>query len=170
MVKKPTYRINQSIRTPKVRVVDDKGEQLGILDTSKALKLAQEKGLDLVEVAPSAKPPVVRILDYKKWLFERGKKEGKKEKKTELKELRFRPNIGEHDLKTRAQRASGFLRDGDKVKLTVIFRGRERAHPEVGLEKLKYLIDYLKEAGRPEKEPERSTAGYEVTLVPIRRK
>lgn len=170
MVKPPSHRINEKIKASKVRVIGQKGEQLGVLDIKEALKSAQEKGLDLVEVAPSAKPPVAKILNYKKWLFqkEKQKKAGKKEKKTELKELRIRPNISDHDLERRVERAEDFLKDGDKVKLSVVFRGRERAHPEVGLGKLKKMTESLREYGKPEKDPVRSMRGYEVILVPAK--
>lgn len=171
MVKNPFYKTNEKIKSPKVRVIDQKGKQLGVLDTKEALEMAQGEGLDLVEVAPSAKPPVAKILNYKKWLFQREKqsKEGKKEKRSELKELRIGPNIGDHDLERRVSRAEEFLKAGDKVKLTVFFRGRQRAHPEVGLEKINRVTKLLKEVGKPEKDPVRSARGYEVILVPRKR-
>ncbi len=170
MVRAPFYKINERIRAPKVRVIDQKGEQLGILATNEALKKAREKGLDLVEVAPSAEPPVAKILNYKKWLFqkEKQKKEKKREKRSELKELRIGPNIGDHDLERRVSRAEDFLKAGDKVKLTVFFRGRQRVHPEVGLEKINRVTKLLKEVGKPEKDPARSARGYEVILVPVK--
>jgi len=171
MVKALFYTTNERIRSPKVRVIDQKGKQLGVLDTKEALEMAQSEGLDLVAVAPSAKPPVAKILNYKKWLFQKEKqrKEGKKEKRSELKELRIGPNIGDHDLERRVSRAEEFLKAGDKVKLSVFFRGRQRAHPEVGLEKINRVIGLLKEVGKPEKDPARSARGYEVILVPGRK-
>ncbi len=162
-----SYRLNQQIRSPQVRVIGEEGEQLGVMETTQALKLAGEKGLDLVEVAPNAQPPVVRVLDFKKWLFQREKEE-KKQPKTTLKEFRIRPNIGGKDLEVRVERAEGFLKDGHKVKLTVLFRGREKAHPELGLEKIKLVEDQLKGVGKPEKEPKSIGRGYEVTFIPVK--
>jgi len=166
MVKKSSYRINHQIKSREVRVVDDQGEQLGVMETSEALKLSQKRELDLVEVAPSAKPPVVRVLDYKRWLFQKEKEEGKKKIRTQLKELRIRPNIGDNDLEVRVRKAEEFLKDGDRVKLTVFFRGREIAHPEIGLEKIRRVTELLKGIGEPEKDPIRIGRGYEVTFIP----
>jgi translation initiation factor IF-3 len=169
-IKRPSYRTNERIRVPEVRVIDEDGKQLGVMATMAALESARSRGLDLVEVAPSAQPPVVRIINYKRWIFEREKQKGEaSEKRSELKELRFRPNIGENDLRLRARRAEDFLRSGDKVKLTVVFRGREAAHPELGLEKIRLLTDMLKEFGKMEKEPARFDRGYDVMLLPIKR-
>lgn len=167
MVRKPSYRTNEHIRVPEVRVIDETGKQIGVLPTQEALKLARKKEKDLVEVAPGAHPPVVRIIDLKKWLFERGKQtEGKKGKRPELKEFRIRPNIGGNDLIVKARRAENFLKEGDKVKLTVVFRGREFSHPEIGLEKLKKMEELLKDAGKPEGDPVRMERGYELSFVP----
>jgi len=167
MVGKVSYHINEAIRVPTVRVIDEDGKPVGILPTSEALEQARKRSLDLVEVAPGANPPVVRIMNLKRWLFEREKHaNGKKEKRSELKELRIRPNIGENDLRMRSERAEEFLKDNNKVKLTVVFRGRELSHPELGVEKLKKMIELLREVGKPEKEPERWERGYEVTLTP----
>lgn len=167
MASKPSYRINEAIRAPEVRVIDKTGKQIGVLPTREALELARKEEVDLVEVSPSAQPPVVRIVDLKKWIFEREKQaEGKKGKKSELKEFRIRPNIGENDLAVRAHRAEDFLRKGDRVKLTVVFRGREFSHPEVGLEKLQKMTEFLKESGKPEGEPVRMQRGYELNFVP----
>lgn len=164
-----SYRTNERIRAPQVRVIDENGQQLGVMPTAEALNTAKSRGVDLVEVAPFAQPPVVRIIDYKRWLFQREKqKEGRKESKTELKELRIRPNIGENDLRLRVRRAEGFLRAGDKVKLAVIYRGREITHPEIGLQKIKTVSELLREVGKPEKDPERFERGYEVTFIPVR--
>lgn len=169
MVSKPSYRINERIRAPQVRVIAEDDQQMGVMGTAEALRAAQEKGLDLVEVAPSAQPPVVRIINYKRWLFEREKQKGEgKERKTELKELRIRPNIGENDLRLRVRRAEDFLKSGDKVKLTVIYRGRELSHPEIGLQKIKIVSELLREVGKPEKEPSRFERGYEVIFIPVK--
>jgi len=169
-IKRPSYRTNERIQVPEVRVIDENGKPLGVMATRAALESARSRGLDLVEVAPSSKPPVVRIINYKRWIFEREKQKGEgSEKRSGLKELRFRPNIGENDLRLRARRAEDFLREGDKVKLTVVFRGREAAHPELGLEKIRLLTDMLKEFGKMEKEPARFDRGYDVLLLPIKK-
>lgn len=124
---------------------------------SDALKKAQKEGLDLVEVAAKAKPVVVRILDFKKRQFEKKqeKKSGRKKGKVETKELRFGPNIGSHDLQTRIDRAKEFLNDGDNVKLTIQFRGREASHPELGFEKINQTIKALSNVGEVENKPRR---------------
>ena len=166
MVEQAKYRLNQQIRSAQVMVINEKGEQLGVMDTSQALKVALERELDLVEVAPGANPPVARILDYKKWLFQREKEE-KKQPRTTLKELRIRPNIGGRDLEVRVGRAEKFLKSGHKVKLTVIFRGREMAHPQLGLDKIKFVTDLLKGIGKLEREPKSIGRGYEVTFIPV---
>jgi translation initiation factor IF-3 len=169
-LKKPSYRTNDWIRASELRVIGEDGKDLGVMATKAARETARSKGLDLVEVAPSAQPPVARIINYKRWLFEREKQKGEaSEKRSELKELRFRPNIGENDLRLRARRAEDFLRDGDKVKLAVVFRGREAAHPEIGLEKIRLLTELLKEVGKLDKDPVRAERGYEVILLPIKK-
>ena len=123
------------IRVREVRVIDDEGQQLGVLPTADALALAQERGLDLVEVAPTAVPPVCKILDYGQYKYEIQKRERetkKKQKSQTFKEIRFRVKIDTHDLQTKTRRASEFLDDGDRVKVTVQFRGRELNHPQLG--------------------------------------
>jgi translation initiation factor IF-3 len=167
-IQKRRPRINQQIRIPEVRVIDPKGEQIGVMKTNEALQLAREKNLDWVEVAPGARPPVVRILDFKKYRFEKKqkKKTGQKKGKVETKELRFRPNIGSHDLQTRIDRAREFLNDGDHVKLTVQFRGREASHPELGFEKMNQTIKALADAGEIESEPKRKGRFIYATLGP----
>lgn len=127
-------------------MVDTKGGQVGILSLSEALKRAQEKNLDLVEVAPMAKPPVVKIVDFQKYLFakkRRGAKSKAKTQTSETKELRFGPNIGPKDLNDRISRAKEFLEAGNKIKLTIHFKGRQITHPEVGMEKLNKAVKEL---------------------------
>lgn len=168
---KNSYLLNEKIKVPEVRVIDEKGKQLGVVPTEEALALAREKDLDLIEVAPLAKPPVAKILDFQRFLFQRKKQEKTAARKgrSELKEFRIRPNIGNNDLEIRVERARKFLQKGDRVKLTVVFRGREMTHLEVGLVKIKKMIDLLKEVGLPEKEPERLERTYEVVINPLRR-
>jgi translation initiation factor IF-3 len=134
-----SVRVNQQIRVREVRVIDEEGAQLGIQTIQDALRLAYERGLDLVEVAPNAVPPVCRLLDFGKYQYERQKKERearKAQKVIEIKEIRLRPRTGEHDLDTKVRQALSFLDDGSKVKVTVRFRGREISHPEIAREQL----------------------------------
>ncbi len=137
------------------------------MKTNEALQLAREKNLDLVEVAPNARPPVVRILDFKKYRFAK-KQQGKKGKARTpgTKELRFKPTIGPNDLQIRIDRAREFLSDGDKVKITVQFRGREQSHPEIGFEKIEKMTKALAEVADVEKSPERKGRFIHTVLGP----
>ncbi|MGI5891740.1 MAG: translation initiation factor IF-3 [Bacillota bacterium] len=128
-------RINEEIRVPEVRLVSANGEEQIIISTKEALSRAMDKGLDLVEISPNAKPPVCRIMDYGKYRFDQAKREKearKNQKVIQVKEVKLRPNIEEHDFDTKAKNAEKFLAMGDKVKLTIMFRGREITHPELG--------------------------------------
>ena len=136
-------RINEQIRVREVRLIREEGERQGIMPTMEALEIAKEQGLDLVEVAPQAVPPVVKILDYGKFKFENEKKirdSKKKQKLLKLKEIRMQPKIDDHDLDFKSKHVREFLNDGNKVKVTVRFRGREMAHTELGLDVLKDVL------------------------------
>jgi len=141
------HKLNHQITAPQVRVIDEVGKQIGVLSLTDALKKAQEQQLDLVEIAPDAKPPVVKIIEYKKlkYLEEKKRKEARKHtKETELKEVRLSPFIGEHDLETGLNKIKKFLQEGDLVKVSIIFKGRQMTHTEFGpklLEKVLYLLD-----------------------------
>ncbi len=144
------------IRVREVRVVDDAGAQLGVMPTYEALRLAQERGLDLVEVAPNAVPPVCRLLDFGKFQYERQKKERearKAQKIIEIKEIRLRPRTGEHDLDVRVRQTLVFLADGSKVRVTVRFRGREITHPEIAREQLQEFAEKVGDAAIIEQSP-----------------
>lgn len=146
--------MNEQIRAREVRLVDESGKQLGIVPLSEALKLAKEKNLDLVNVAPQAKPPVCRIMDFGKYKYEQRKKdkEAKKKQKTiTVKEIKMRPNIEEHDFKVKVKNCMRFLDNGDKVKVTIIFRGREITHPELGEQLGLKLAEELSSVGVVEK-------------------
>ncbi len=133
----PQVRVNHRIRVPEVRVIADDGAQLGIMSSSEALRLAQDKGLDLVEVNPKAEPPVCKVMDYGKFKYEEKKKanEARKRQTTvEIKEVKVRPKTDEHDLDTKIKHIKRFLEEGNKAKITVRFRGREVTHPEKGRE------------------------------------
>ncbi|MBC9783753.1 translation initiation factor IF-3 [Heliobacterium chlorum] len=148
-------RINEEIRVREVRLVGTDGEQLGILAVRDALRMAQERNLDLVEVAPMAKPPVCRIMDYGKYKFEQSKRERearKKQKIVSIKEVKLRPNIEDHDFDTKARNAIRFLEDGDKVKVTIMFRGREITHPELGRQLCVRLAEVCKPISNVERD------------------
>ena len=139
-----------------MRVIDDKGEQLGIMAPPQALALARTKGLDLVEISPTAVPPVCRIMDFGKYQYEQQKRarSAKKHQKVILvKEIKFRPKVDEHDYQFKKKHIERFLEDGDKVKATIFFRGREMAHPEIGRRILERLIDDLADVALAESSP-----------------
>ncbi|HHY92731.1 MAG TPA: translation initiation factor IF-3 [Firmicutes bacterium] len=149
-------QVNEQIRVREVRLVDEAGQQLGIMLTREALRLAQEKGLDLVKVAPDAKPPVCRIMDFGRYKYEQSKREKearKKQKVITIKEIRIRPNIDDHDYEVKLRNMQRFLTDGDKVKVTVRFRGRQMTHTEAGHELLAKMAEQLKDLGIVEREP-----------------
>jgi translation initiation factor IF-3 len=149
-------RINHQIRAKQVRLVGEDGEQLGILDTVKALTVAREKGLDLVEVAPEGVPPVCRILNYGKFKYALRKKEkeaAKKQRVIKIKELKIRPKIDEHDYQTKLRMAWGFYDHGDKVKVTLQFRGREMSHKELGHQLMERIVDDMSEVADLEAPP-----------------
>ena len=144
------------IRIPQVRVVDEEGAQLGVMPTPRALEMAQERGLDLVEVAPMAAPPVVKFLDfgqYKYDLTKREKEAKRKQRSVTFKEIRLSPKIGTGDFDTKVHRAIEFLEDGDRIKVTVRFRGRELTHPELGRNMLARFVDRVKDHGVAERTP-----------------
>ena len=148
--------INEEIREREVRVIDADGTQLGIMATKDALRIAQEKELDLINIAPQAKPPVCKILDYGKYRFEQAKREKeakKKQKVIEVKEVRLSPNIEDHDMETKARRAVKFLQGGDKVKVSVRFRGRELTRTEVGKVVLDQFVKSIADYAEVEKAP-----------------
>jgi translation initiation factor IF-3 len=149
-----------------VRLVSPDGEQLGIVPTHEALRIARERGLDLVEVAAQARPPVCRIMDYSKWKYEQSKRarEARRRQKTQdVKEVKMRPTIDQHDFEVRARSAERFLREGDKVKATIMFRGREMAHIENGQRVLERLLERVKDICIVERAPR--IEGRNMTMV-----
>ncbi len=155
-ISKENLRINEEIRARDVRVVTANNEQLGVMQLREALRLAAEGQMDLVEVAPLAKPPVCRIMDYGKFKYEQQKREKeakKKQKVVTVKEVKVRPNIEDHDYNVKLKNALRFLQEGDKVKATVMFRGRELSHPELGRQVLVRMAAELKEIANVEREP-----------------
>lgn len=155
VVIKAKLRLNEDITWDQVRLITDGGEQLGIMSSAEALALAGERGLDLVEVAPDAKPPVCRLQDFDKLRYERKRqreKSRKLSKRQEVKELRLTPNTSKNDVNVKANQARKFLEAGDKVKLIVKFVGREITHPELGFEIVRHIVEATKDIGELESE------------------
>lgn len=149
-------RVNDEIRIRQVRLIDESGEQLGILETETALQMAREKGLDLVEVAPDARPPVCKILDYGKFKYLAKKKEHEAKKKQHqvvIKEMRVRPKIHDHDLDTKLRRARQFLEHGDKLQVNMLFRGREMGFKERGMNVMQRIIEHFEDIAKVERHP-----------------
>ena len=161
-------RINEEIRASEIRMVED-GEESVILPLRTALEHAAERGLDLVEISPNAKPPVCKIMDYGKYRFDQMKREKearKNQRVIQLKEVKFRPNIAEHDFMTKVNNAQHFLSDGDKVKATIMFRGREITHPELGKALLEKMTELLAEVAVIEKAPKVEGKNMTAIFVP----
>jgi translation initiation factor IF-3 len=160
-------RINEQIRIPQVRVIAADGAQLGVIDTAQALSLAREQELDLVEVAPTERPPVCRIMDFGKFKYQQKKKAHKQHSHhTKIKEIRVRPKTGEHDIETKVNQARGFLAHKDKVVISVVFRGRELAHIEEGHRVLKHVLQLLEGDGKLEAPPSQQGKRIICTMGP----
>ena len=162
----PHVRVNERIRVKEVRVIDEEGQQLGIMPPQQALSIARERGYDLVEVAPQAQPPVCRIVDFGKYLYEQKKRAHEAKKKQvviEVKEIKFRPATDEHDYNFKMRHAREILADGNKVKATVRFRGREITHKELGVQLLDRLEKDLADNGAPEFRPR--LEGMQITVI-----
>lgn len=161
--------INEQIREKEVRVIDADGEQLGIISTKEAQSIADSKELDLVKISPTAKPPVCRIMDYSKYKFDKAKKEKearKKQKTVSLKELRLSPNIDKHDIEVKVKKATTFLKNGDKVKISIRFRGRELGHTDIAKGIMKDFAEQVSEYGVIEKEPKMEAKSMAMFLSP----
>lgn len=161
--------MNEQIKAREVLVVDADGTQLGVMKTDEALALAQEKKLDLVNVAPGARPPVCRLMDYGKHKYEQSKRDRearKKQKTTTIKEIKLRPNIDQHDFEVKAKRGLKFLQNGDKIKVTVMFRGREITHPEIAQRLCKQLAEDLAEYSVVEKPAKQEGRNMLMILAP----
>ncbi len=169
-IAKNDLQINEQIRDKEVRVVTDDGEQLGVMDAAGALAIAIEKGMDLVKIAPQAKPPVCKIMDYGKYKFELNKREKenrKNQKVVNIKEVQLSPSIDTNDFNTKCRNAEKFLKHGDKVKVMVRFRGRELSHSEIGYTLLDRFAEQLKEAGTVERPAKLEGRNMIMFLVPI---
>ncbi len=165
--RKDQQRINDAIRITPVRVIAEDGEQLGVIPTEDALTRAKEAGLDLVEVAPTERPPVCRIMDYGKFKYQQKKRHNKGHThQSQNKEVRLRPKIGEHDLMTKVNRARGFLEKKDKVVFSVIFRGRENAHTDEGFKLINTVVEKLDDIAKLEQGPSMQGRRIIATLAP----
>ena len=167
--KQQRTRVNRQIRISPVRVIANNGDQLGVLTVDEALAMAQEQGLDLVEVAPLARPPVVKIMDYGKFKFEQAKAARAAKKKQHvihLKEVKFRPGIDDHDFEFKTRHAREFLQQGNKVKVTMMYRGRQMAHVELGRDVLDRVAAELKDVGKIELEPKLEGRNMTMVLAP----
>ena len=163
------HEINEEIIDKELRVISDDGEQLGIMSAEEALKIAEEKELDLVKISPMAKPPVCKIMDYGKFRFEQAKreKEAKKNQRVmDVKEIRMSPSIGENDLQTKLKAALKFLADGDRVKVSIRFRGREMAHTNLGEQILRDFADKCSELANLDKQPKLEGRNMSMFLSP----
>ena len=166
---KKFVRINERIRVPQVRLIGSEGNQLGIVPIQKAMDLANQHELDLVEVAPQAEPPVCRIMDYSKFKYDQEKKEREAKKhqmKIHLKEVRIKPNIDEHDYQVKLRQAIGFLNKKDKVKVNLMFRGRQMEHINLGRRVLDRFINDAQQAGKVEKDSSIEGRIMSVVLAP----
>jgi translation initiation factor IF-3 len=164
-------RVNRAIRVPEVRVVNEDGQQLGVMPTDAARDIADRVGLDLVEIAPNGQPPVVKIMDYGRYKYELKKKAASAKKtqhQSQVKEVKFRPQISDHDLDFKLRNARKFLFEGDKVKCTVMFRGREIVHTHVGRQLLMRVSDLLSEIASVEQNPQLEGRSMALILAPTR--
>ncbi len=169
------YRVNRQIKAKEVRLIDENGKQIGIVPLKEALAIAEEKGLDLVEVAPQANPPVCKIMDYGKFKYEMKKKEREARKKQrehqiEVKDIRMKVRIEEHDLQVKLKHMREFLEDGDKVRVRIRFRGRENVHPELGDRLYKRIVEELQDLAEVEIPPKKEGQFLTFVLAPKRKK
>ncbi|MGE5405964.1 MAG: translation initiation factor IF-3 [Candidatus Saccharibacteria bacterium] len=163
------WRVNEEIRAREVRLIDENGEQAGIVSARDALQMAVEKGMDLVEIAPGAKPPVCRIMDYGKFRYEQSKRDKearKKQKIITVKEVKMRTRIEDHDFLVKAKNAQKFLEEGDKVKVTIMFKGREISHADLGMILCKKFSETLKNVALVEREPKVEGRNMIMILAP----
>ena len=168
-----THRLNDEITVPEIRLQGLEGEQLGIVNIRAALQMAEEAGVDLVEIAPTAKPPVCRIMDYGKFKYQEAKRahEAKlKQKQVQVKEIKLRPGTDENDYQIKLRNMTRFLDDGDKVKVTLRFRGREMAHQEFGMRQLERIKADLDEVGQVEQMPKMEGRQMIMVIAPAKKK
>ncbi|MFW5781828.1 MAG: translation initiation factor IF-3 [Candidatus Muiribacteriaceae bacterium] len=172
-INKLDYRVNEKIRANEVRLINNDGSQAGIVPLPEAIEKAADEGLDLVEIAPKAKPPVCRIIDYSKFRYEQKKKEKeakKKQKTVTVKEIRLFPNIEDHDLEVKVNKAVKFLEKGDKVRFNLRFRGRQHAHRDLGIDLLDRVEEMLSEYGKAEKNINHGKRIFRIEITPFESK
>ncbi len=172
-IKDQRVRVNDQIRISPVRLIDGEGEQVGIVSLDDAKNRAAESGLDLVEVAPDARPPVCRLMDYGKFRYEaqrKAREARKKQHTVQVKEVKFRPGIEDHDYEFKTRHVRRFLEDGDKVKVTMMFRGRQLSHPELGLEVLERVAAEIEDLGKVETQPTREGRTMSMVVAPLNTK
>jgi translation initiation factor IF-3 len=170
IAKEGQVRINRAIRVKEVRVIDPEGKQLGILPIFEALRVAANFELDLVEVSPKSEPPVCRIMDYGKFKYQQQKKAHDAKKKQaviHLKEVKMRPKTEEHDFQFKLRHIENFLKEGNKIKVTVVFRGRELAHPDLGRKMISRIVEGIKEFGKVEQEAKFEGRNFITILAPL---
>lgn len=166
-------RVNRRIRVPEVRLIDADGNQLGVLATFEAIRKAEESGLDLVEISPTARPPVCKIMDYGKYKYEQQKKKHEQKKHqivVKIKEIKMRAATDEHDFQTKLRHIKRFLDEGDKVKISIRFRGREMAHVDLGQERMKRVIEEVRGVGEVESFPKMEMRQLFMMLAPTKKK
>ena len=170
IAKEAQVRINRAIRVKEVRVIDPEGKQLGILPIFEALRVAASVELDLVEVSPKSEPPVCRIMDYGKFKYQQQKKAHDAKKKQaviHLKEVKMRPKTEEHDFQFKLRHIESFLKEGNKIKVTVVFRGRELAHPDLGRNMVNRIVEGIKEIGKVEQDAKFEGRNFIMILAPL---
>jgi translation initiation factor IF-3 len=173
MPERDETRINERIRVPQVRLVGEDGNQIGVVDTPQALRYAQERDLDLVEVAPEARPPVCRVLDYSKYKYEqeqKAKAARRHQKQVNVREIKLRPKIATNDYETKKNHVVRFLKGDDRVKVTIMFRGREQTHPERGERLLMRLAEDVADLGTVEQSPQQDGRNMTMLLAPSKKK
>lgn len=166
---KDGLRVNREIRAPQIRVIDDAGNMLGVMTVPEGVRLAEEKGLDLLEIAPTATPPTCKIMDYGKWKYEKKKQATAARKKqviVQVKEIQMRPRTDQHDFETKMKHAKRFLLEGDKVKVNMRFLGRELAHQDLGMDLMKKAIDFVKDVSVLETNPKLEGKQMFILLAP----
>jgi translation initiation factor IF-3 len=166
-------RVNERIRVPEVRLISDDGSQVGVVPTEKALTYAQERDLDLVEVAPQARPPVVRVLDYSKYKYEqeqKAKAARRHQKQVNVREMKLRPKIAQNDYETKRNHVIRFLNNDDRVKVTIMFRGREQSHPERGERLLMRLAEDVADLATIDQYPQQDGRNMTMLLAPVKQK
>jgi len=164
-------RLNDEITVPQVRLIDEEGENVGILSIAAALEAAEQAGVDLVEISPNMDPPVCRVMDYGKFVFEKKKQQSvakRKQKQVQIKEIKFRPKISIHDYDFKLKHVQRFLEEGNKVKITIMLRGREKSRPEMGVAVLDRVIGDVQGQGKPDGNVRRQDWAVSALLVPVK--